>query len=446
MKLWEAGATSVDDAVLAFTVGDDPQLDRELLPFDCLASAAHARMLASIGVVNEAERDALITALAVAYTRACAGDFEITVAQEDGHTALEEFLTEHAGDAGKKIHTGRSRNDQVIAALRLLARDRLLALAGDVEALATALISLADQHRTALMPGYTHTRLAMPSTVGQLLAAAAESLTRDLGAFHPALEIASRSALGSASGYGVPLPLDRELVAELLGLEGVDVNTIHVQNSRGRLEAAVLFACHQLTLTCSRLAADLIGFSSEAFGFFRLPDQLTTGSSIMPNKRNPDVLELVRAVPASMLARYTEVTGLLHGLPAGYHRDLQRTKEPMLRGLVETRGVLRIMTHAIERLEVDEQRCRDAMKDEIFATDLVYAHVRDGVPFREAYRQVKHDGATVIADGEVLKARTHLGAPGTDYADALAAALTEQRTRFETHVRGAETARALLGD
>ena len=432
MTLWAADGVTVDDAILAFTVGDDPILDRALVPYDCLATGAHARMLAAIGVLTGAELDGALAALREVHAESEGGRFEIRPEQEDAHTALEQRLTERVGETGKKIHTGRSRNDQVIMALRLCARERLLGLAGAAGELIDALLAQAEDHRRTLMPGFTHTRQGMPSTAGLFFAAAAEGVVRDCEAFAPALAIASRSALGSASGYGVPLPLDREGVARLLGLDGVDIATLHAQNTRGRLEAATLFALHQLSLTLSRLAADLVELSSEAHGFFRLPQELTTGSSIMPQKRNPDVFELMRAVPSAMLARYTEVTGLLHGLGAGYHRDLQRTKAPLLAGLDEMDRVLRIATLAARRLEVDVERCARALRPEIYATDRALAHVRAGVPFREAYKRVKTEGAEPLSPEEVLAPRTHTGAPGTDLVPPIRRAWDEVRARW-TH-------------
>ena len=438
MRLWDSATTRVNDAILAFTVGDDPQRDLALLPYDCLASAAHADMLHGIGLLSDDERARLFDALREAYQLARDGKLTIEQEQEDGHTALEAFLTQAAGEAGRKIHTGRSRNDQVIAALRLYARDALLDIADASVALATVLIDRGQEHASALMPGYTHTRQAMPSTVGQLLFATGEGLVRDLDALLLALGHANRSALGSASGYGVPLPLDRQRVSDSLGHQELDLNSVFVQNSRGRFEGIVLFALHQLSMTLSRLASDLILFSSEQFGFFELPLDLTTGSSIMPQKRNPDVLELVRAIPASLLGRYTEVTGLLQGLGAGYHRDLQRTKAPLMDGLEDTRNVLAVMQLAIERLGVNAQACEAALGEGIYQTDAVYAHVREGAAFRGAYRRVKESPQAHIDHAELLRTREHEGVPGSDQSEALRLRLQHAQEALAPHrARGA---------
>lgn len=445
MRLWDTKDVSLDQSVLAFTAGDDPLLDRELLPFDCLASAAHARMLGEIGILRPDEVEVLLKALAEARREALAGRFEITLEQEDGHTALEIFLVVRAGEVGRKIHTGRSRNDQVIAALRLLVRERLLLLGAQVEEITDLLLDRAEEERATPLPGYTHTRQAMPSTAGHLLASVAEGLAADLELFSGPLALAHRSALGSASGYGVPLPLRRERTAELLGLERLDINTLYVQNTRGRLESSVLGALHQASLTLGRFASDLIWFSSEAFGFVSLPDELTTGSSIMPQKRNPDLLELARAVPASMLARYTEVTATLHGLPGGYHRDLQRTKAPLLTGLRDARALFGVMQTAVRGLRIDRVACARALRDEIFATGRVYALVRAGKAFRDAYREVKEAGSyRPSADEELSAADAHLGAPGTEQEAMIRERLRDVVGRFQPFVEGAATARALL--
>ncbi len=446
MRLWDSSKVTVDEAVLEFTVGNDPTLDLQLLPFDCLASAAHAMALWEIGILAEPDMDALRAALREAYELSSQGQLPIHQDQEDSHTALEAFLVERTGGPGRKIHTGRSRNDQVIQALRLLLRERLLEVAEVGLEMAEAAINLHDRYHNALMPGYTHTRQAMPSTVGQLFGAFAEGCLRDIELLIVPLQSCQRSALGSASGYGVPLPLARETVRRLLGLDALDENTIHAQNMRGRLEAEVIFALHQASLSHSRLAADLIHFSSEAYGFFRLPVAMTTGSSIMPQKRNPDVLELIRAVPSSMSARYIEVTGLLHGLQSGYHRDLQRTKSPVLEAVAESRRVQTLMAATLKEVEVDEVRCRAALEDSTFATDRVYRRVRHGVAFRDAYREEKDSASDgeQLDDAEVLGARTHPGAPGTNQSKSLERLASGVRAKLQPFRDGALMATYLL--
>ncbi len=444
MRLWDSGSTEIDGAILAFTVGEDPVLDKVLLPYDCIGSAAHVEMLATIGVLNEEEREALRDALSDAFIHASTGRLGISQEQEDCHTALEAWVTQCTGEAGKKVHTGRSRNDQVITALRLYVREQLLQLAAVAADLVEVALKRGRQHRSDLMPGYTHTRQAMPSTVGQLFFSLAECLIRNIEAFVAPLKLANRSPLGSASGYGVPLPLDRQLVSDLLGFDGPDINTIYVQQTRGLLEASVLSALHQLTLSLSRFAADLIWFSSEAFGFFHLPQQLTTGSSIMPQKQNPDVLELIRVAPASILGRYNAVTTALHGLPSGYHRDLQKTKGPLVRSFIDTFATLVVMRKAVDGLKVDTDKCAAALTPDIFATDRTFALVRGGMAFRDAYRKIKESEPEAMANELVFAGRDHLGAPGTDQTESLRAALIQVQQELVGFAAGATRSRELV--
>ncbi|MCK5688904.1 argininosuccinate lyase [Myxococcota bacterium] len=444
MPLWKVEGQNIDAVVEAFTVGEDPILDLELLPFDCLASAAHAYGLKKANLLTDTDFGRLLPALQKAFTQTTNREWEIKRQQEDGHTALEEFLVGEVGDAGKRIHTGRSRNDQVIAATRLYIRSILLDVAEQALALSSELIKRGHKEVKTLMPGYTHTRQAMPSTVGQLFFSVAEGLIRDVQSFEPALQMASRSALGSASGYGVPLPLQREEVAVRLGLS-LDINSIYIQNTRGKLEQLTLFALSQLTQTLGRFATDMLIFSSEAFGYFSLPEALTTGSSIMPQKRNPDLLELCRAVPASMNARLNEVSGITQGLGAGYHRDLQRVKKPTLEALAEVQAVLAVMSKATQEVEVHRDKCSEALRPEIYATDEAIALVQGGMPFRDAYATIKKSGAKAMSEDEVFEPRRYLGGAGSDQSEILGEFIAQQRVRLEPFVMGAEKAKNIFG-
>jgi len=412
-KLWDKGEP-LDAVVERFTVGRDPELDRRLAPYDALASAAHARMLAKVDLLDSSEADALVVELRAIAEEARAGGFEIRTADEDCHTAIERRLTERLGDAGRRIHTGRSRNDQVIAALRLFAREAVVDVASATVDVATTLCDLAERHRAVSVPGYTHTRQAMPSTMGLLFGAHAESLVDDLPWLEVALAHADRSALGSASGYGVPLPLDRQMVADLLGMGGVQANTLAVQNDRGKTEHLVLTASMAPAQDIARLAADLVWFSSEELGYVRLGAAVTTGSSIMPQKRNPDPLELVRATAARLRSRATEAANISGPLPSGYHRDLQLTKEPFLEGMQAAVDVLAVMVPVLDALEIDPERCRAAMTRAIGATDAMCRRVAAGEPLRTAYRSVGADPAAAVEGdpAELWRGRTHLGAPG----------------------------------
>lgn len=412
-RLWDKGEP-LDARIARFTVGRDPELDRQLIAYDALASAAHATMLRKIGVLDADELSGLLRELATCAADARRGEFSVAADEEDGHTALENRLTARLGDAGRRVHTGRSRNDQVIGALRLWARERLVELTTRLLDLVERLLLLAEAERETTMPGYTHTRQAMPSTLGHFFAAHAEGLLDALPWLQTAYGHVDRSPLGSASGYGVALPLDRALVAELLGFARPQTNTLAVQNDRGRTEYLLLAVAALIATDLGRLATDLIGFSSDELGYIRLAAAVTTGSSIMPQKRNPDVLELIRAQAARLRQRQAEVAAIYGGLASGYHRDLQLTKEPLLEGLGGAVDLVAVMAPVLETLQVDAERCRAALLPATAATDEVYRRVAAGQPFRLAYREVAADPAAAAGSegAELWRARCHLGAPG----------------------------------
>ena len=383
-KLWDK-SEPLDALIERFTVGDDYQLDSALVAADCVASLAHATMLAAIAVIAPGDLEQLRSGLLAALQQAEEGSFVIERADEDGHTALERFLTRHTA-AGARIHTGRSRNDQVMAALRLYGRDALVALQRLVLDLADALLGFAAAHERRSMPGRTHTQIAMPSTLGLWAAAFAEELLDDLALLETCYRLTNRSPLGSAAGYGAPLPLDREQVAALLGCDGPVHNVLAAANSRGKLEAITLDALDQVAMTLSRLAQDLMLFSLPELGYVTLPVELCTGSSIMPHKRNPDGLELVRARAATVSGLAGGVKGIVRTLPSGYHRDLQETKRPYLQGFEIVAGQLSVMLLTVERLQVHDDALTRALTPELFATDTAFALVRGGMAFRDAYR------------------------------------------------------------
>jgi len=413
-RLWDRGEP-LDQRVERFTVGRDPELDLQLLPYDALASMAHAMMLAHIGVLEADELAPLRQELLSIATEARAGQFTIERAQEDGHTAIENRLTERLGDSGRRIHTGRSRNDQVIAALRLWARERILQQMAELLTVVGSLLDLAERHAETVLPGYSHTRQAMPTTAGHLFAAHAESLLDDLPWLLTAYRHVDRSPLGSASGFGVALPLDRQMVSDLLGFSRLQHNTLAVQNDRGKTEMLVLGAAAAFATDLARLAADLIFYSTDELRCFRLDDTVTTGSSIMPQKRNPDVLELIRAGAVRVRARQSEAGAILGGLTSGYHRDLQAAKEPFLEGMQTASDLLAAMQPVLTTLEVDAEGCRRALSPTIGATDAVYQRVATGTPFRQAYKEVAANPAAAAVEApaaEAWRMRTHDGAPG----------------------------------
>ncbi len=408
-RLWDKGEP-LSAAVARLTVGRDPELDLLLVPHDALASAAHATMLAEIGVLSAEEAEALCRELAAI---AADDDFTIASEEEDGHTAIENRLTARLGDAGKRIHTGRSRNDQVIAALRLWGREALLELDKALLEAVGALAGLAQEHAETSMPGYTHTRQAMPTTLGHYFDSWVDALLDHQPWIETAWGHLNRSPLGSASGYGVALPLDRERVAELLGFDRVQVNTVAVQSDRGRTEALVLGVAAAIATDLGRLARDLIAWSGEEHAFLRLGAATTTGSSIMPQKRNPDPLEIARAAAARLRSLVGEIGDIYGGVGAGYHRDLQLTKAPFLEGMTLARDLLVTFVPVLEGLEVDRERCRSAIEPASAATDAVYQRVAKGEPFRDAYREVAKAPETAY-DGDVAESwrvRGHAGSP-----------------------------------
>ncbi|MCX5670440.1 MAG: argininosuccinate lyase [Planctomycetota bacterium] len=386
-KLWDKGY-SIDPEIERFTVGEDYLLDRDLVRADVLGSAAHAAMLAKIGVLTARERDRLLGGLRQVLAGFEAGKFAIRPDQEDVHTAVEECLTKKLGDLGKKLHTGRSRNDQVLLDLRLYGKERLHAISERVIAMARALAAFAKAHELVPMPGRTHMQIAMPSSLGLWAGAWAEAMLDDLELVKAAHTLTDQSPLGSGAAYGSALPLDRAMVARLLGFAKVQNNVLYCANSRGKAELATLSACTQIMIDLARVATDLIVGSMPEFGYFRLPKELCTGSSMMPQKRNPCGLELVRAKAAAVLGHEQAVAGILRALPSGYNRDFQETKGPFMRGVDATAASLSVMRISVERLEVVEANLRKGFLPEIYATDRALELVLQGKPFRDAYRYV----------------------------------------------------------
>ena len=446
-KLWEK-TYSLDALVEAFTVGEDYRLDARLVNADCVASMAHARMLEGIGILTSEETRALVKCLSGIIELDGQGQFPIRRSDEDVHTAIENHLAAALGDAGKKIHTGRSRNDQVLAALRLWSRGFLFAFHGAGAGLVEQLLELAARHQATPMPGRTHLQAAMPSSVGLWAAAWAEELLDDLSLARHAFGLMDCSPLGSAASYGVPLPLDREKVADLLGFARVQNNVLYANDSRGKLEAIALEAVEHTALTLSRLAQDLVLFSLPEFGYFTLPAELCSGSSIMPQKRNPDGLELVRGKAAAISADAAAVKGVLRALPSGYNRDLQETKGPYFRGCENGLGCVRVMELTIRRLTVNPEALRRGFTPEIFATDRALDLVARGTPFRDAYREVGKSLDTLAASdpGESLSRRTSTGTTGNLRLDVPRAALTEHAAWLEAQrEQKASRIRALAG-
>ncbi|HEU4405923.1 MAG TPA: argininosuccinate lyase [Polyangiaceae bacterium] len=436
--LWAKGGDELDPEIMRFLAGEDVVADRALLPYDIEATAAHAAGLARVGLVAEADAARLRDELARLADDVAAGRFVLDERYEDGHTAIEARLTERLGELGKRVHAGRSRNDQVQAALRLYMRARLAELGRRCLDAAEALLDRAEGSALVPMPGYTHLQRAMPSSVGHWLAGYAEAFVDDAGYASLTARWLAQSPLGTASGFGVNLPLDREGVARELGLGRLQLNPGYVQNSRGKFELAALGALAQALLDLRRLAWDVSLYSTAEFGFVRTPDRYTTGSSLMPNKRNPDVVELLRAAYARCAGAQAEIASVL-SLPGGYHRDLQATKPPLVGALAQGLAALALVPRLVRDLAFDEAAMRAALTPEMYATDRAIELSAAGVPFREAYRQIAADltsGAGRTPE-ESLRARVSAGAPGNLGLALLRRRLDEARAE----VGGAAVAR-----
>lgn len=387
MKLWQK-EIKLDERAEKFTVGNDPAIDLELVKYDCLASLAHAKMLEAAGILSRREALNLERELKNVIAFSQSNKFRIRTRDEDGHTAIENYLVRRLGSTGKKIHAARSRNDQVLAALRLYSKDKLRHTEASLVGLINRLAKLRKKFAAVEIPGYTHSRKAMPYTIGKYFGAFADAFRDDILLLRTASRINDQNPLGSAAGYGTGLPIDRRLTTRLLSFRKTQWNELYAQNSRGKFEGIILFALSQIMLDLQKLAQDLILYSMDEFGFFALPPEFCTGSSIMPHKKNPDVLEIARAKFSVVHAHYLRVVDILKGLPSGYHRDLQLTKEPLMSGFRETIETLDIMDAVLARLKVNRKKCRLACTKEIYSADRAYDLVRKGMPFRDAYRKI----------------------------------------------------------
>lgn len=412
-KLWQKEYT-LDALMEEFTVGTDYLLDRNLVAADCLASIAHARGIAASGLLTPVELASLEKALQEILALNAQGDFGITVQDEDCHTAIESYLTRKTGEAGKKIHTGRSRNDQVQTALRLWMREFLVRMTAETAALATALFRFAGKYEWIPMPGRTHLQLAMPSSVGLWAASFAEELSDEASLLYGMYGLFDQSPLGSAASYGTPLPLDRALTAREMGFSRVQNNVLYANNSRGKFEAMLLDGCDYITLTLSKLAQDAILFTLPEFGYFSLPKELCTGSSIMPQKKNPDGLELTRSRSALVTSCSQRVKMIVRSLPSGYNRDFQDTKEPLFAGTKAALMCVRVMHLMVDNLAVHPDRLRQGCASELYATDEVLARLGQGGNFRDTYKEVGLNLATVrdYDAVEVIRNRTSQGTTG----------------------------------
>ena len=411
MKLWEK-SVQVTDEIDRFTVGHDRELDLYLAPYDVMGSMAHITMLHSIGLIADDELPQLLRELKDIYRQAKEGNFVIEDGIEDVHSQVELLLTRRLGDMGKKIHAGRSRNDQVLLDLKLFTRDRLRRVAEAVRRLFRTLQQQSERYRHVLMPGYTHLQVAMPSSFGLWFGAYAESLADDLLLLQAAYRMANRNPLGSAAGYGSSFPLDREMTTRLLGFEGLNYNVVYAQMGRGKLERTVAAALAGVAGTVAKLAFDACLFNSQNFGFISLPAECTTGSSIMPHKKNPDVFELIRARMNRLQSLPQELLLISNNLPCGYFRDLQELKEAYLPAFDQLTDCLDMACYIVERISVNDHILDDPRYDAMFSVEEVNRLAAAGTPFRDAYKQVglAIEAGTFRPDKHVR--HTHAGSLG----------------------------------
>lgn len=387
MKLWDKGY-SINKLIEDFTVGKDRELDLFLAKYDILGSMAHAIMLESIRLLEKEELEKLLAELRLIYLSTERGDFMIEEGIEDVHSQVETILTRKLGDTGKKIHSGRSRNDQVLLDLKLFTRNEIREIVTSGERLFDIMISQAERYKEFLMPGYTHLQVAMPSSFGLWFSAYAESLADDFLILLAAYRITNQNPLGSAAGYGSSFPLNRQMTTELLGFDQMNYNVVYAQMGRGKMERTVAFALSSIAATLSKLAFDVCLFMSQNFGFVRLPDELTTGSSIMPHKKNPDVFELLRSHCNKIQALPVQITLMVNNLPSGYFRDLQLVKEVFLPAFDELKSCLEIAAFALSEMIVLPDILDDERYRYVYSVEDVNRLVMQGVPFRDAYKQI----------------------------------------------------------
>jgi len=416
-KLWSKGENRKSDLAKkseAFTVGNDYLLDHELLPFDLTASMAHVRGLHHAGILSDQELHNLIECLEEIAELHASGDFQIKMEHEDGHTAIEEYLVEKLGEVGKKVHTGRSRNDQVLTALRLYEKHRISETIDITHNLARGFLDFARKHEFVPMPGFTHTQPAMVSSVGMWAGSYAELFIGNLRLMNSVLEMIDFSPLGSAAGFGVNIDLPRELTSDLLGFSAPMTTAMTAQSTRGKWEASIIHSLAAVSANLSQFASDLIQYSSKEYDFFDVHEDLTTGSSIMPQKRNQDVAELLRAKHSQIISDEFLLHNLTMRLTSGYHRDLQLTKEPVIRSFNNCIQMITISTDLISTLKVDKKKLVNKIYPEMMAADKANELVMQGIPFRDAYDQIGKNLDTLKVDdlAKILKERTHLGATG----------------------------------
>jgi argininosuccinate lyase len=430
-KLWQK-TTNVNELVENFTVGRDREFDEQMAAFDVLGSLAHTRMLQRIGLMEEADLALVQKELKAIYKDVQAGNFSIGEGVEDVHSQVELLLTQRIGDAGKKIHSGRSRNDQVLVDLKLFFRSQLQEVVEETNTLFTLLIELSEKHKDVLLPGYTHLQVAMPSSFGLWFGAYAESLVDDLEVVLAAYKITNKNPLGSAAGYGSSFPLNRTMTTELLGFDNLNYNVVYAQMGRGKTERVISQAIANIAATLAKLAMDQALYLSQNFAFVSYPDTLTTGSSIMPHKKNPDVFELIRAKCNRIQSIPNELTLLTANLPSGYHRDLQLTKEILFPAIEDLKACFQLTRLMLSNIEIKEGILEDGKYKYLFSVEAVNDLVNKGVPFREAYQRVGNEieKGNFHFDYTQKLHHTHVGSMGQPANDRIEAEMKKVLEKF----------------
>lgn len=432
-KLWQKN-WQLDKFIETFETKDDLVCDQQLVKYDVYGSLAHAKMLAKIGILKNSEFEKLKKGLLEILAIDKKGQFNPQAGDEDIHTKIENYLTQKYGEHGKKIHTGRSRNDQVLTALRLLTKEKLFVIWDELLVLAESFVNFANKYQWLAMPGYSHMQIAMPSSVGMWAGAQAESLLDSIKLLKTVFDLNNQSPLGSAAGYGAPLALDREYAAKILGFAKVQANSLYCQNSRGKIEAMILAALISIGQDINKFAGDVMLFTTAEFNYFKVGDKLCSGSSIMPQKKNVDIAELLRSKVHLLLGYYVQIVGLAGNLASGYNRDLQDSKKPLLASLEISEDILGVANVLINNLTPQADKLRQGLKPEIFAAHHALKLVKKGLSFRKAYQEVGKNLSqlSAIDSQSILKSSRHIGGTSNLGLAKLAQSLAKEKQHFRS--------------
>lgn len=432
-KLWEKTDSSLNEEIEKFEVGKDFLLDLKLAPFDVYGSAAHARMLQKIGLLTDSELDDILKGLKSFMGTIQDGSLTLHIEEEDIHTKVENVLSKSIGAAGKKLHTARSRNDQVLLDTRLYCKEQLFILMQNILILCETLLDYAQQYEFVPMPGYTHMQIAMPSSVGMWISAFVENFLDELHLIEAVFQYNDMNPLGSGAAYGVSIDIDRNYTTDLLGFERLQKNSLYCGNSRGKAEAHILNALSAIALILNKIATDLLLFTTQEFQFFNIDPAISTGSSIMPQKKNLDVLELIRGRTHVILGNESQIKHIIANIPSGYNKDYQETKRLLIESFEVVEPMLKVVGIVFQYIIPNEDRLKKAHPPEIYATDAAYKLVKEGMPFRDAYRHIGDNIDQLSAENPVenIKAKKHVGATGNLELDQYRTEITNMSKKWE---------------